>query len=206
MDLAHTHTHTHMTHGYLFWPPACWCAWKSLKRFENADQTDFSEEYLRKLNLHPSRRGKGVLGMLEFQNTWWFLADVFSGKTYAFFGIAFLDPTKTPRGWAGCISKLGRPWNITCLNTGHKLTTSHHLPPYIWCKNQLETRGFERNYLLVPFDHEVWLLLARLEAIYSQSGAKSFSSTSLRRIYEPLCGEKLQKHVPRLVCFCCFRW
>eukprot|EP00434_Breviolum_minutum_P014684 symbB.v1.2.012949.t1/scaffold892.1/size156909/1 len=56
------------------------------------------------------------------------------------------------------------------------------------------TEPVVENYLLVPFDHEVWLLLARLEAIYSQSGAKSFSSTSLRRIYEPLCGEKLQKH------------
>ncbi|CAL1165528.1 unnamed protein product, partial [Cladocopium goreaui] len=50
------------------------------------------------------------------------------------------------------------------------------------------------NYIPVPFDHELWPLLARLEAVYSRSGAKSFTSTGLRRIFEPLCGDKLQKH------------
>lgn len=51
-----------------------------------------------------------------------------------------------------------------------------------------------RNFIPVCFDHELWPILARLEALYSRNGAKSFTSTNLRRIFEPLCGDKLQKH------------
>ncbi|CAK9048126.1 unnamed protein product [Durusdinium trenchii] len=51
------------------------------------------------------------------------------------------------------------------------------------------------SYIPVPFDAELWPLLARLEQLYSRSGGvKSFSSTALRRIFEPLCGAQLQKH------------
>ncbi|CAK9047881.1 Tubulin polyglutamylase TTLL11 (Tubulin--tyrosine ligase-like protein 11) [Durusdinium trenchii] len=52
-----------------------------------------------------------------------------------------------------------------------------------------------QSYIPVPFDAELWPLLARLEQLYSRSGGvKSFSSTALRRIFEPLCGAQLQKH------------
>ena len=51
----------------------------------------------------------------------------------------------------------------------------------------------------MPFDAELWPLLARLEQLYSRSGGvKSFSSTALRRIFEPLCGAQLQKHDAKL--------